>query len=321
MSDAPGTHIPVMREEVLDALAPRDGGAYVDGTFGLGGYTRAILAAADTMVWAIDRDPAAVAHGAGLAREVGGRLTLLQGRFGEMDVLLHAAGVRQVDGVVLDLGVSSPQLDDAARGFSFRFDGPLDMRMERSGPTAAEIVNTMAEDELAELIGRLGEERRARRVARAIVEARAQAPITRTSELAAIIRRVVPQGGSRIDPATRTFMALRLHVNAELDELDAGLVAAETLLAPGGRLVVVSFHSLEDRRVKTFLQTRAGALPSGSRHLPPAAPRRAPSFRLLHRGALKPGVAETGRNPRARSARLRTAERTAEAAWPREDAA
>lgn len=321
MTGSRDSHIPVMLEEVIESLALRDGGAYVDGTFGAGGYARAILEAADTTVWAIDRDPEAVARGAAMARDFAGRLTMLQGRFGEMAVLLRAAGVERVDGVVLDLGVSSPQLDDAGRGFSFRFDGPLDMRMERAGPTAADLVNTMAEDELARLISRLGEERRARRVARAIVEARDRAPITRTAELADIVRRVVPQGASRIDPATRTFMALRLHVNAELDELAAGLAGAEEMLAPGGRLVVVSFHSLEDRLVKTFLQARAGALPTGSRHRPPPAPRRAPSFRLLRRGVVKPGDAETARNARARSARLRVAERTAEAAWPKEGAA
>jgi len=314
-------HIPVMLDEVMEALAPRDGGAYVDGTFGVGGYTRAILDAADTTVWAIDRDPEAIERGAALARKYGAHLTMVQGRFGEMTDLLRAAGVDRVDGVVFDLGVSSPQIDDAARGFSFRFDGPLDMRMEKHGPSAADVVNSMEEADLARLIRRLGEEKRARRVAHAIVEARAEGPITRTSELADIVRRVVPQGRSRIDPATRTFMALRLHVNAELDELEAGLRAAEEMLAPGGRLVVVSFHSLEDRRVKTFLQERGGALPSGSRHQPPIESRHAPSFRLLRRGAAQASEVELGRNARARSARLRAAERTAAPAWPLEAAA
>ena len=314
-------HVPVMLDEVIQALAPRDGGAYVDGTFGVGGYTRAILDAADTTVWAIDRDPDAIARGATLVAEYGARLTMLQGRFGEMSDLLRAAGVDHVDGVVLDLGVSSPQIDQAERGFSFRFDGPLDMRMEKSGPTAADVVNSMDEGDLAYLISRLGEERRARRVARAIVEARTAGPITRTSELADIVRRAVPQGRSRIDPATRTFMALRLHVNAEIEEIDAGLEGAEAVLAPGGRFVVVSFHSLEDRRVKSFLQTRAGATPSGSRHRPPSEPGRAPSFELLRRGALKPREHEIQGNPRARSARLRAAERTVNPAWPREVAA
>jgi len=311
-------HIPVMLDEVLDGLALRDGGAYVDGTFGAGGYSRAILDAADTTLWAIDRDPDAIERGRSLVEEYAPRLVLLQGRFGEMADLLRTAGVEKVDGIVLDLGVSSPQIDEAERGFSFRFDGPLDMRMDKQGPSAADVVNSMEESELARLIKQLGEERRARRVARAIVEARTEAPITRTSELADIVRRAVPQGKSKIDPATRTFMALRLHVNAELDELDAVLRAAEDVLAPGGRLVVVSFHSLEDRRVKNFMHERGGALPSGSRHMPPTEARHAPSFRLLKRGAVKPSDAETSRNPRARSARLRAAERTTEAPWPPE---
>ena len=309
-------HVPVMLDEVLNALEPRDGGAYVDGTFGTGGYSRAVLDAADVTVWAIDRDPDAVRRGELLREEYGDRLTLLRGRFSDMSRLLQAAGVEAVDGVVLDLGVSSPQLDDAGRGFSFRFDGPLDMRMEKAGPSAADIVNSLDEAELARLLRELGEEKRARRVARAIVEARATRPITRTSELADIVRRAVPQGRSRIDPATRTFMALRLHVNGELDELDSVLYAAEELLAPGGHLVVVSFHSLEDRRVKNFLQARGGASPAGSRHMPPVVVRHAPSFRLISRGAVKPSTNETARNPRARSARLRAAERTAADAWP-----
>ena len=246
------SHIPVMLDEVLAALSPRDGGAYVDGTFGTGGYTRALLDVADTTVWAIDRDPDAIRRGDALREEFGERLTLLQGRFGEMTRLLRAAGLERVDGVVLDLGVSSPQLCDAERGFSFRFDGPLDMRMEKAGPSAADLVNTLDELELARLIRELGDEKRARRVARFIVEARAAGPITRTSELAKIVRRAVPQSRSRIDPATRTFMALRLQVNDELGQLDAALRAAEEMLAPRGHLVVVSFHSLEDRRVKNL---------------------------------------------------------------------
>jgi 16S rRNA (cytosine1402-N4)-methyltransferase len=312
------SHIPVMLDEVLEGLALRDGGAYVDGTFGAGGYSRAILDAAETTLWAVDRDPDAIERGQHLIKEYAPRLTLLQGRFGEMTNLLRNAGVERVDGIVLDLGVSSPQIDEAERGFSFRFDGPLDMRMEKQGPSAADVVNSMEESELARLIKQLGEERRARRVARAIVEARAQAPITRTLELADIVRRVVPQGKSKTDPATRTFMALRLHVNAELDELDAVLRAAEEVLAPGGRLVVVSFHSLEDRRVKNFMHERGGALPLGSRHMPPTEARHAPSFRLQKRGTVKPGDTEKSCNPRARSARLRTAERTTEVPWPRE---
>jgi 16S rRNA (cytosine1402-N4)-methyltransferase len=304
-------HIPVLLTEVVAALAPRDGGIYVDGTFGRGGYARAILSAADCTVWGIDRDPAAIAAGAALAREFQGRLTMIEGPFGSMDTLMNEAGVGQVDGVTLDLGVSSPQIDDPARGFSFRADGPLDMRMGNHGTTAADAVNSMDETELANVIFRLGEERLSRRVARAIVQARTQAPIERTAQLADIVRRVVPKSKDGIDPATRTFQALRLHVNDELGELDRGLIAAERLLRPGGRLAVVSFHSLEDRQVKEFLRQRSGNAPAPSRHAPveTGAPA-APSFHLISRKPVTPGEAELSNNPRARSARLRAAERT-----------
>jgi 16S rRNA (cytosine1402-N4)-methyltransferase len=304
-------HVPVLLTEVVAALAPRDGGIYVDGTFGRGGYARAILSAADCTVWGIDRDPAAIAAGADLAREFQGRLTMIEGPFGSMDTLLNEAGVGQVDGVTLDLGVSSPQIDDPARGFSFRADGPLDMRMGNHGTTAADAVNSMDETELANVIFRLGEERLSRRVARAIVQARTQAPIERTAQLADIVRRVVPKSKDGIDPATRTFQALRLYVNDELGELDRGLIAAERLLRPGGRLAVVSFHSLEDRQVKEFLRQRSGNAPAPSRHAPveTGAPK-APSFHLISRKPVAPGEAELSNNPRARSARLRAAERT-----------
>lgn len=323
MTAAPETspHTPVMLAEVLAALAPADGRTYLDGTFGAGGYARAILEAADATLWAIDRDAEAVAHGKTLEAEYAGRLTVLEGRFSEMVELLAAHGVSTVDGVVLDLGVSSPQLDDAARGFSFRFDGPLDMRMEQAGPSAADVVNNMDEAALADLIRTLGEERHAKRVARAIVGARRETPITRTLQLADIVRDAVPKGAGRIDPATRTFMALRLHVNNELGELERGLAAAELLLAPGGRLVVVAFHSLEDRRVKTFLKTRSAKTGGGSRHRPAESLARAPSFELTRRRVAKPGRAEIEANPRARSARLRAAKRTTTPAWPLEDAA
>lgn len=304
-------HVPVMLQEVLEALSPRDGGHYIDGTFGAGGYARAILDAADCSVAAIDRDPDAVARGGALADRYPARLRVLHGRFGDMESLLRDAGIAEAgtaDGVVFDLGVSSPQIDDAARGFSFRFDGPLDMRMGQSGPSAADIVNTLDERELADLIFQLGEERRSRQVARAIVVARRQAPLARTAELAAIIRTAVPAAKDGLDPATRTFMALRLYVNDELGELDRGLAAAEAMLKPGGRLAVVSFHSLEDRRVKAFLSDRTGSGDRGSRHRPAMAVPTA-SFRLVHRRALRPTEAETRTNPRARSARLRVAER------------
>jgi 16S rRNA (cytosine1402-N4)-methyltransferase len=308
-------HSPVMLHEVVEVLRPRADGIYVDGTFGSGGYARALLDAAPCRVWGIDRDPEAVRRGDAMAREFAGRLTVLHGRFGDMAELLRARRVIEVDGVALDLGVSSMQLDEAARGFSFREDGPLDMRMEQQGPTAADVVNTLDEGALADLIFAYGEERRARRVAKAIVNARAKKPIARTGELAEIVRRAVPPSKDGIDPATRTFQALRIHVNDELGQLDAGLAAAETLLRAGGRLAAVSFHSLEDRRVKEFLRTRSGAAPRASRHLPAEREGRQPTFALLERRPIRPSAAEIAANPRARSARLRAAERTAAPAW------
>lgn len=307
-------HAPVMVDEVIDALAPRDGAVYVDATFGAGGYSRALLDAADCTVWGIDRDPLAIGIGHDMAKSYGGRLTVLSGRFGDMETLLDDVGVVEIDGIALDLGVSSMQIDEPARGFSFRADGPLDMRMggaESGSTTAAEVVNRMAERELADIIYTYGEERASRRIARAIVRLREKAPIERTGELADLIRRVVRQSKDGIDPATRTFQALRIYVNEELLELEKGLAAAESLLAPGGRLVVVSFHSLEDRRVKLFLQERSGQGPRPSRHLPAVSERGAPTFRLIKRGAVKPARAEVAANPRARSAKLRWAERTA----------
>jgi 16S rRNA (cytosine1402-N4)-methyltransferase len=304
-----------MLAEVVAALAPRDGKLYLDGTFGAGGYARALLEAAACAVVGIDRDPAAIERGRALAAGYGDRLALIEGRFGDMATLLATRGIARVDGIALDLGVSSPQLDEAARGFSFRADGPLDMRMGRDGETAADLVNRLPERELATLIAELGDERHARRVSKAIVSARAAAPITRTGALAEIVRGAVPRAKDGIDPATRTFQALRLTVNDELGELDRGLASAERLLAPGGRLAVVAFHSLEDRRIKSFLRERASEASGTSRHAPPSALRRAPSFRLLHRRALRPTDAEIAANPRARSARLRAAERTGAAAW------
>jgi len=310
VTQLPGAHIPVLLAEVVAALKPRDAGLYLDGTFGRGGYSEALLRGADCRVVALDRDPAAVKHGEDLARLYAGRLTLIEGRFSEMERLLAPLGVEQVAGVALDLGISSTQIDDPARGFSFRADGPLDMRMSGTGRSAADLVNSTDETELAAIIRDYGEERYARRIARAIVAAR---PLSRTGELAAAIRSVVPETGG-IDPATRTFQALRIAVNDELDELDRGLAAAERMLEPGGRLAVVSFHSLEDRRVKDFLRRRSEAAPQGSRHAP-AARTPAPSFRLLQRKPVAPTAGEVARNPRARSARLRAAERTAAPAW------
>ena len=309
-------HVPVLLDEVLAVLAPADGETHVDGTFGGGGYSRAVLDAADCMVVGIDRDPEAIARGQALAAQYGPRLTLVQGAFSSMDRLLAERAIPAVDGVVLDIGVSSNQLDDAARGFSFRADGPLDMRMEPVGEDAADVVNRLDERELASMIAKLGEERRARSVARAIVAARQNSPITRTGELADIVRSVVRPSADGIDPATRTFQALRLYVNDELGELERGLAAAERILRAGGRLVVVAFHSLEDRIVKKFLQERSGAAARPSRHLPelPHA-ERAPSFRLIGRKPVTASDAEVHDNPRARSARLRAAVRTDAPAW------
>jgi 16S rRNA (cytosine1402-N4)-methyltransferase len=311
-------HRPVMLAEVVRALGPRAGARYVDATFGAGGYAAALLDAAACRVVGIDRDRATLAAAEGLQARVAGRLTLVHGRFGDMVPLLAAVGIDGVDGIAFDLGVSSMQLDRAERGFSFRFDGPLDMRMDReSGATAAEVIGALDESDLARVIAGYGEERAARRIARAIVRERQRAPIVRTAQLADIVRGVVRPAADGRDPATRTFQALRILVNDELGELDRGLVAAERLLLPGGRLCVVAFHSLEDRRVKTFLRARSGNLPRPSRHSPGvgAEPPRPPSFRLLSRRALHPSVAEVAGNPRARSARLRAAERTDAPAW------
>jgi len=313
-----GGHVPVLLAEVLAALAPREGGIYVDGTFGAGGYSTALLEAKQCTVWGIDRDPLALARGAELARRYGGRLALLAGRFGEMDRLLAERRVNAVDGVALDLGISSAQLDDSARGFSFRADGPLDMRMGSEGTSAAELVARLEENELRHLIRSYGEERFAGPLARAIVEARREAPIATTGRLATIVRSVVRPGRDGIDPATRTFQALRIAVNDELSELDRGLAAAERLLKPGGRLAVVAFHSLEDRALKRFLKLRSGAGRTRSRLLPGEQPGRAASFRLLSKRAVRPGARELAANPRARSARLRAAERTAAPPWPAE---
>ncbi len=304
-------HIPVMIAEVLDALAPTDGGIYLDGTFGAGGYAQAILDAADCRLIAIDRDPDAVAAGASAVARYGERLTLVQGRFSEMAQLAVAAGASRVHGVTLDLGLSSMQLDQARRGFSFAADGPLDMRMAQAGESAADVVNSRGQEELADIIYQLGDERRSRAVARAIVKARDIAPIERTTALANIVAKVVGRGAGRIHPATRTFQALRIYVNSEIDELRQGLRAAERLLAPQGRLAVVSFHSLEDREVKQFLAERAGLRPGPSRHRPPDDDLRPVTFQLPRRGAAKPTAAEIAANPRARSARLRVAQRTA----------
>jgi len=309
----PAPHVPVLVDEVVHALAVAPGETHVDGTFGAGGYTKAILDKGAARVFAFDRDPLAIQYGEALAADCGGRLTLVPERFSRMRQALAARGVSEVDGVTLDIGVSSMQLDRAERGFSFQADGPLDMRMGKDGPSAADFVNGADEAEIADVIFHYGEEPKARRIARAIVAAR---PITRTGELAAVVRKALGHHpGMKKDPATRTFQAIRIHVNEELEELEGGLEAAERVLAPGGRIAVVTFHSLEDRIVKRFLKARSGALPAASRHLPARAKAGpAPTFEAVTK-AVRAGAAETQANPRARSATLRAARRTAAPAW------
>ncbi|WP_375458711.1 16S rRNA (cytosine(1402)-N(4))-methyltransferase RsmH [uncultured Enterovirga sp.] len=306
----PAPHVPVLLAEICSALRAAEGGIFVDGTFGAGGYTRALLAAHPaTRVVAIDRDPDAIARGATLEASFEGRLTLVPGRFSVLDQLAADAGAEAPDGVVLDIGVSSMQLDEPERGFSFRTDGPLDMRMERSGPSAADLVNEAPEAELATILYRYGEERRSRAIARGIIERRRRAPIRTTAELTELVARHV-RAEPGFNPATRTFQALRIAVNDELGQLVEALHAAERALRPGGRLAVVTFHSLEDRIVKQFLQARTSRLPRGSRHMPSPDPA-VPTFEPATRGPVVPGEAELARNPRSRSAKLRAAIRTA----------
>ena len=293
-------HVPVLLDEVMAALEPVVGERHIDGTFGAGGYSQAILATG-AEVFAFDRDPDAIANA-----NAHDRLTLIEDRFSRLD----RAG--PADGVVLDIGVSSMQLDQAARGFSFQTDGPLDMRMEQSGPSAADFLNTADESEIADIIYRLGDEPKSRRIARAIVAAR---PLSTTGQLAAVVRRAVGhKPHEKKDPATRTFQAIRMHINQELGELEDGLNAAERALKPGGRLAVVTFHSLEDRLVKNFLRTRSGSEPAGSRHLPVQAKGPAPTFDRVAK-PVRASDAEIARNPRARSATLRSARRTAAPSW------
>ncbi len=303
-------HIPVLRGEAVGLLAPRAGGTYVDGTFGAGGHARAILAVPGTRVIGIDRDPSAIAEGEALAEQSQGRLVLIRGRFSRMEELLAARGAGPVDGVLLDLGVSSMQLEEAERGFSFLREGPLDMRMEQTGESAADVVNAAPERELADILWRYGEERRARAIARAIAQRRREKPFSTTLELAGLVERVLgPKKAGQAHPATRTFQALRIRVNRELEEIVRGLAAAERILKPGGVLAVISFHSLEDRIVKRFFAARTGRAGRPSRHLPePASP--PPSFIDLTKGGLTPSEEETAANPRARSARLRAGRRT-----------
>jgi 16S rRNA (cytosine1402-N4)-methyltransferase len=309
-------HTPVLIDEVIGALAVQPGDTVVDGTFGAGGYARAMLAVGAGRVIGFDRDPDAIAEGRSLVSDAvgSGRLTLVEERFSQMDRVLAERGIGLVDAIALDIGVSSMQLDRAKRGFSFQADGPLDMRMGQSGPTAAEFLNQADEAEIARIIREYGEEPRARTIARAIVAAR---PIERTAELAAIVRRAVGyRTGQKSDPATRTFQAVRIHLNAELDELEQGLEAAERSLRPGGRLAVVTFHSLEDRIVKRFLRERSGGTPAGSRHRPERVDPNEPTFERVAK-PVSPTERELAANPRSRSARLRSAVRTSAPAWQR----
>lgn len=301
-------HIPVLLREVVESIAPKDGGIYVDGTFGAGGYTRAVLDAADCTVYAIDRDPDAIRDGQKLVDAYKGRLHLLHGTFGEMAELVHGEGVDFVDGVMLDIGVSSMQIDRAERGFSFQKDGALDMRMSQNGLSAADVLNTFGEREIADIIYKYGEERFSRRIAAAVVEQRKTAPFKTTLEFADLIRRTVPHKREDIDPATRSFQALRIYVNDELGQLESGLNAAHTLLKAGGRMAVVSFHSLEDRIVKTFMQEKSGKTANPSRYMP-VVEKQAATLKTLTKKPVLPTESETNFNPRARSARLRVAEK------------
>lgn len=306
-------HIPVLRDEVLAALAPAAGETHLDGTFGAGGYSRALLARGAKVI-AIDQDPDAIAEGQPLVAEAEGALTLVHGRFSDLEQIIADAGATRLDGATFDVGVSSMQLNRAERGFAFGQDGPLNMLMAQSGETAAEWIDRVSEEEIADTLYRYGEERQSRRVARAIVAAR---PLTRTAELAAVVRKALGyRPGAPKDPATRSFQAIRIAINDELGELERGLEAAERALKPGGRLAIVTFHSLEDRIVKSFLRTRSGGDPAGSRHLPAqvANANPAPSFGAVAR-PVKPSDAETALNPRARSATLRSAVRTSAPAW------
>jgi 16S rRNA (cytosine1402-N4)-methyltransferase len=310
--NVPAPHVPVLLAEVMSALAVAPGEIHVDGTFGAGGYTKAILGKGAAHVYAFDRDPEAIEAGETMAASSGGRLTLVPERFSRMRQALAARGVEAVDGVTLDIGVSSMQLDRPERGFSFQADGPLDMRMGRDGESAADFLNNASEETIADILWRYGEEPKSRRIARAIVAAR---PLERTGQLAEIVRRALGwHQGMKKDPATRTFQAIRIHLNEELQELEGGLEAAEQVLRPGGRLAVVTFHSLEDRMVKRFLKERSGDVPAGSRHLPERA-RAAPATFDAVAKPVRAGDEEIRINPRARSATLRVARRTAASPW------
>lgn len=310
-NDGPKRHIPVLLPAMLRALSPRDRETYIDCTFGAGGYSSAILQAANCQVIALDRDPHALISGDELVIKFAARLKLIEGKFSEMEGLIPSEFCKNIGGIVLDIGVSSMQIDDAGRGFSFQADGPLDMRMSGIGPSAADVIAKVSESDLADILYRLGEERRSRAIARAIVKARKQMSITTTMELSEIVAGVLGRRpGNKRHPATRTFQALRIFINRELEELADGLAAAERLLPDGGRLVVVTFHSLEDRIVKRFLALRSGRIPKPSRHIPYSSADSPKSFQVINLKSVKPSYDEVDANPRARSAVLRWAVRT-----------
>ena len=315
LDDQDDRHFSVLRAEVIKTLDMQAGEIFVDGTFGAGGYCRAVLEGTDAVVYGIDRDPNVIPTGDAFELEFKGRFKLLKGRFSEMDRLLSEAGVQKVDGIALDIGVSSMQIDQAERGFSFRTDAPLDMRMSSTGKTAADVVNNYGEEEIANILYTYGEERKSRWIAKAIVKYRSTAPIDRTLTLAGIIEGVLGKakyikGKKQINPATRSFQALRIYVNDELGELEAVLEVAEKILNPGGRLCIVSFHSLEDRIVKQFFKLKSGGMARNSRFLPEAAQGDAPTFEMIIKGGKKPKENEIQKNPRSRSAKLRAGRRT-----------
>ena len=318
MTSAP--HLSVMPNEVLEYMAPKDGEVYVDGTFGAGGHTKSLLEAANCKVFAIDRDPTVGVYVSTLSKEFDGRIEFLQGCFGDMEELLKAKGVSEVDGILLDIGVSSMQIDTPERGFSFSNDGPLDMRMGDSGTSASDFINSAEEREIADILFKYGGEKKSRKIAKAIVMARSEEPITRTAQLVEIIRNAVKVYNDTINPATRTFQALRMWVNDELGELERSLRAAENLLSPGGRLVVITFHSGEDSIVKEFLNKRSGKARGFSRHQPiPVSDDVPPTFSTMASKAIAPSKDEVFDNPRARSAKLRAAKRLDSPSWSKKD--
>ncbi len=309
-------HVPVMMREVLDAMSPKAGEHYIDGTFGAGGYTKHILNAADCKVLGIDRDPQALALGSALMPQFNERLTLAEGNFGDIQNIAAEHNFSPIHGIVLDIGVSSMQIDEATRGFSFMQDGPLDMRMSQAGTSAQDLVNTASEMQLADIFYYYGEERQAKTIARAIVAYRSEQPITTTRQLVQIITKIIWIKPNKIHPATRTFQALRIAVNDELGELVRALHAAEQMLCDGGRLVVVTFHSLEDRIVKHFFSSRSGKLTAGSRHAPPTHEGSQASFVLMGKQPLAANDEEIARNPRSRSAKMRVGIRNSAQAHP-----